>query len=62
MKMATQIKSMSKEGSDDILFESFEDQFPPEGWTIISNNTNNSVAQSDSRAHSGSYAARFTSF
>ena len=49
-------------GSDDILFESFEDQFPPEGWTIISNNTNNSVAQSDSRAHSGSYAARFTSF
>ena len=49
-------------GSDDIIFESFENEFPPTGWTIFSNNSNNSVTQSDSRAHSGIYAAKFNSF
>ena len=49
-------------GSDDIIFESFEDEFPPSGWTIFSNNSNNSVTQSDSRAHSGIYAAKFNSY
>ncbi len=49
-------------GSDDIIFESFENEFPPSGWTIFSNNSNNSVTQSDSRAHSGIYAAKFNSF
>ena len=48
--------------SDDIIFESFEDEFPPSGWTIFSNNSNNSVTQSDSRAHSGIYAAKFNSY
>jgi len=49
-------------GSNNILFESFENEFPPSGWTIFSNNTNNSVTQSNSRAHSGNYAARFSSY
>ena len=49
-------------GSDDIIFESFENEFPPSGWTIFSNNSNNSVTQSDSRAHSGIYAAKFNSY
>ena len=49
-------------GSNNIIFESFEVEFPPSGWQIISNNSNNSVTQSDSRSHSGTYAARFSSY
>ena len=45
------------------LGEGFEDEtFPPVGWQTSSNNTSNSITQSSSQAHGGTYSARFSSY
>jgi hypothetical protein len=52
----------TERNSRSALGEGFEGStFPPLGWQAISNNTANSVTQSSTNAHGGTYSARFSS-
>ena len=50
------------QGTDNILSEGFEYDFPSTGWTIISNNVENGIEQSNSLAYGSNYSARFSSY
>ena len=50
------------QGTDNILSEGFEYDFPSNGWTIISNNEENGIEQSNSLAYGSNYSARFSSY
>mgnify|MGYP003313134350 FL=1 len=50
------------QGTDNILSEGFEYDFPSTGWTIVSNNEENGIEQSNSLAYGSNYSARFSSY